>query len=451
MLKKLLYFFIFSVVTIQARAQSELNLPYLNSVYQSSYINASTLPDHKLSVGIPGLSSIYYGVSNSGFKYFDLERTKDTINLQNFISASEKYNLIHGAANIDLLHVRLRFKENYFFSFHIREMGDVRYSYPKDLLKFLINGNGPYVGQTLDFSGFRLEATHYREYALGFIKKEENLPIVIGGRFKVLQGLSNINLKYKKLTLKTDSDMYELTLSSDGEFNTSTPYYYDDDTSYTVKEGAEYFTNFENVGFAIDLGATYKFNDKITFSGAINNVGFIRWKTNPRNYKVTGANSFSGLDPRDDLYEDDTEFEDYLDSLEQAFEYQETFDSYTNWLTANLYLTASYQLFEKTSLYGTLYLEKYQRLRPAATIAISQKAGRYFQGVLSYSYISRSLKNIGLGLMLKPGPVQFYLATDNILGYINPLGSKVANLRFGINLVFGNIKTADKQPTPEDI
>jgi hypothetical protein len=62
--------------------------------------------------------------------------------------------------------------------------------------------------------------------------------------------------------------------------------------------------------------------------------------------------------------------------------------------------------------------------------------------------------------MLKPGPVQFYLAADNVIpwkGYeVNgqsfavPYKSRYLTFRFGINLVFGQIKTASQQPLPNE-
>jgi hypothetical protein len=42
--------------------------------------------------------------------------------------------------------------------------------------------------------------------------------------------------------------------------------------------------------------------------------------------------------------------------------------------------------------------------------------------------------------MFKPGPVQFYLAADNLCPLISPMYATNVNVRAGVNLVFGKVK-----------
>ena len=51
--------------------------------------------------------------------------------------------------------------------------------------------------------------------------------------------------------------------------------------------------------------------------------------------------------------------------------------------------------------------------------------------------MNRSLANLGFGLGYGRSPVQLYLVSDNILGFILPMSAKNINLRFGLNLIFG--------------
>lgn len=450
MLKKLIYCLALFFCWLPGNGQSELNLPYLSSVYQASYNNPAAKPTHKFSLGLPGISSIYFGVANTAFRYYDLERTKDTLNFKRILDNVKKNNYIYSGTNTDLFHLRFQAKPNYFISFHVREMVDFRFAYPEDMAKLIVDGNGKYIGQTLDLSGFRMEATHYREYALGFLKTNDKGPFTFGGRFKFLQGMSNLNMKYKDLKLTTDGDMYDLSTQPDGVLNTSMPYDVDND-SIDVDENfvRDYLSNFNNKGFAIDLGASYQYNEKLSFSVAINNIGFIKWKQNARNYGLKGDSRFNGADPFAIEYEYES-FEDYLDTLSKDFNYTETNDSYTNWLTPQLYLTANYNLFTQTDIFATIYMEKYQTLRPGFTVAVSQKVARFLQAVVSYTYQYNSFTNLGAALVLKPGPVQFYIATDNLLA-IDPLSVKHTNLRFGINIVAGKIRTPSRQPLSEDL
>jgi len=463
MLKKLLLFLI--LIPGFTFAQTELTLPLLEGVYQSSRINPTAVPKHNLSIGIPGISSIGAGITNTGFTFNNIIKAKtDTalvLSVNQVIDHLKKNNFIYAGASVDLLHVRVKVK-NFFFSAHAIEHVNVRFAYPLDFVKFTWKGNGEYIGQTIDWSKLALNAMHYREYAIGVLKYDETKKLSLGGRLKFLQGLGNVNWKNKALNLKTNGDMYQLSVASDGVINTSLPFNLNEDNSDTTTNAKEYLTNFRNRGLAFDVGASYQLNPKIKLSAALNNVGFIHWKTNPMNYQISGGTSFHGFDPVKELYKDSTRLNHYVDSLADHFEYTKTSDKYTTWLIPQLYLSGQYNLLENTTASASLVIEKYQSIRPALTLAVSQRVGNWFQGVLSYSVQYRSFANLGVALMLKPGPVQFYLAADNVArfwtkynldnsSFALPPNARFLNFRFGINLVFGKIaKTATEEPPARD-
>lgn len=454
MLRKLSYSIALIFSYALANGQSELTLGHLHSVYQASHINPAATPDHKVSFSFPGLLHSYYaGVTHTGFSYYDAERTRDTISLTRIADKVRRHNFVYGGVNIDFLHLRVNVKGKYYVSAHIRDRIETRFAYPGDLVRLAVYGNGAYLGEKIDLSGLSLQAQHYREFALGFAKEADKSPLSYGVRLKLLQGLANVSTRAKDLALTTESDMYALSGSSDGVLNTSLPINLDEDSDDEDFKVADYLTNFRNKGVGVDLGASYKLSERLTVSGALNNIGFITWKDNPRNYKINGSTSFSGIDISDEITEDESsiDFENYLDSLGESFEYTESSDKYTTWLIPQLYLTAGYSLARGTDMFGTIYLEKFNRVRPAFSIALSQKVGKFFQGVISYSYQYGSFKNIGLGLVVKPGPIQFYLATDNLLGLADPLGARSVNARFGINIVLGKKRSPLQQPTPEDL
>jgi len=53
-----------------------------------------------------------------------------------------------------------------------------------------------------------------------------------------------------------------------------------------------------------------------------------------------------------------------------------------------------------------------------------------------YSANSRSVANIGLQVVFKPGPVQLYVASDNVLNGFSVKSSPGVNLRAGASLLF---------------
>jgi hypothetical protein len=58
------------------------------------------------------------------------------------------------------------------------------------------------------------------------------------------------------------------------------------------------------------------------------------------------------------------------------------------------------------------------------------------------SYNQKTINNLGVGLIIKPGPFQFYVIADNVYPAINPLYTTNGNIRVGMNLVFGRVKSA---------
>lgn len=449
-------------------SQSELTLPFLETVYQSSYINPAALPEHKLSIGLPGISSIKLGVTNTGFTINQALKKTDTaliVSMNQIIGQLKNKNFLFAGTSVDLFHIRVKAKST-FLSFHINENVNVRFAYPKDFVEFPWKGNGEYIGEKIDWSGLAFDATHYREYALGFQRYDEKKPLAFGGRLKFLQGLSNVNWKNKELSLETAEDMYRLNVNSDGVLNTSLPVVISDDSTYTTlgegREVQDYLMNFRNKGFAFDLGGDYQYNHRIVISAALSNIGFIKWNYNPYNYQIKGGTYFEGVDPFSDLYEDSTSADKYIDSIAKSFEYTKTQQGYTTWLPPRLYISGRYKFPTKTEIGLGIFMEKYQKIRPGFTLALNQKAGKWFEGVVTYSVQYRSFNNIGIGLMVKPGPVQFYLAADNVFSRWTattvdestvtlPMNARFLNIRFGINLVFAKIRTPEKQPLPEEL
>jgi hypothetical protein len=59
----------------------------------------------------------------------------------------------------------------------------------------------------------------------------------------------------------------------------------------------------------------------------------------------------------------------------------------------------------------------------------------------SYSVIGRSASNLGFGLAVRMGALQFYAVGDNLLA-MSPARARYVNARMGMNLLFGRIHKA---------
>jgi hypothetical protein len=461
-MKKIYFFIAGFFLMLNAYGQSELTLPFMENIFQASYVNPSAMPEHKLSIGLPGMSSVYAGVTNTGFTFRDafpkMSDGTTSSDFDNMIAKMRKKNYVYTGVNADLFSIRLKVRE-YYFSYNITEKISFRFAYPKDFFTFIQKGNEAFVGSTADFSTLSINASHYREHAFGMLK--ETKKIIYGGRVKFLTGFSNIHMKNKKADFSTGSEMYELGFSAEGTLNTAgIPH----DSASAEDFGENYLRRLEqlkNPGLALDGGFTYKLNKKWNFSFAFNNIGFIKWKTDVKNYKVKGKYDFAGFDIANAFISDDSldQIETYADSLEKAVEYSESNNKYSTGLIPHFYFTAKYNIGRKTQAGASLFIEKYKSIRPALTFGLYQEVGKILNLGLTWSIQYGKANNLGLGIMVKPGPFQIYFVGDRIFqtysviersggNFVAPLNSKMFNFRLGINLVFGRVKLPDAQTSP---
>ena len=440
-MKHLYFLLTLTLVTAwEAQAQQEVTLHLMNNVFQASHTNPALVP--KNNIHITFIPSISAGVSNSGFHYNQLAAQVQTDeDGQRVLDLSELYGNIGLSgrdyfnlnASVDILGVGFKVGKNR-FSLNITEHIQGRLGYGDALLKVAAQGNTP--GETLDFKKHWLKALHYREIGVGFNRKllEED-KLVVGGRIKTLFGLSNVNTQQVDLTLKTgkEQDLYALTINSDIKAQTS--------GLDLLGEGeTDYILNTQNFGMGLDLGATYEYNEQLSFSASLINVGFIRWKSDVTNYQSEGTFTFEGSDNDGFFTGEGLSFdvEQLVDSIADTFEVIEDSSAYTTGLPTQLYLTGHYRLAPNTIGSATLYADFIGSFRRGLTLGVRQQVGRWLQATATYSMLGRSYTNLGLGLAITTGPkgLQLFAVTDNLVGALNPGSAKMINVRTGLNLVF---------------
>ena len=452
MLRKLLLTIGFNTLLISfvANAQTELTLPFVESIHQSSYVNAAAIPDHKVSIGLPGLSSVSLDLTNTGFTYNDVvnDETKK-YDPYKALNAMSKENYMNVGSKIDLFSLRLKVR-SFYFTVNVTENNNFKFSYPKDLFTLMLKGNHDQVN--FDFTSLGINASHTREYGLGITKEGKNL--IVGGRIKLIQGLANIYSRTDNLKFLTDTaNGNNLSATAKGEVFTSVPI----DSTFDIMN---YMNNWNNMGGGIDLAVSYKFTPKWQLTVAANNIGFIDWKNNLTRYQMDGQAGFNGADILGPyLNGGEFRFKEVVDSLSKAFNLKEVkAESYRTWLIPQFYTLLNYHIFKNTSIGASMFLEAFVKVTPTGTLAVQQKVGKMLSMTVSYSAKFGQFNNLGLGVVFKPGPFDFYIVGDNILlpiinyasdkFYVNRkmVGDlRTVNFRFGMNLVFGRIKRAETQ------
>jgi hypothetical protein len=306
------------------------------------------------------------------------------------------------------------------------------------------NGNSQFIGSEANFDHIGIDMTHYRELALGYTNQIDN-KWTVGGRVKLLFGLSNVWTKSTHATLAVDENNFDLTAKSNVVIYTSGPEKIYDTTGNNSFEGSDvkdYMLNFSNPGFGIDLGANYKIDDKWSVSASILDFGYIFWKTGIRKFVSTDKSfTFSGFEVNKLIRNDTMKFGDLLsnlgDSLGKIFKIEQEKKHYASPLNPKIYISGCYNISKKDRAYAVFRADFYENtIHAAFSLAYNRNFGNILDVSLSYSYMNRDFLNLGLGSSVRFGPFQIFLATDNLLAAIIPYHTKNLNVHFGCNYVF---------------
>ncbi|GAA4460918.1 DUF5723 family protein [Nemorincola caseinilytica] len=415
----------------------------LPQLHQSQWFNASNQTDVKISVGLPVLSGTSFYIFNSGFTYNSLfHRVNDStmsIHPSSFIDKLKNRNMVAFGANVSILSANVAF-EKYTIGFSVTDRVDARFTYPKDLFRFAWYGNGAYIGESLNIGNFGLNASWYREYALHGTYNYGKW--VFGASPKLLFGKTNINTKESYLQVYTDADYYAITAQT--EMNIQTSGFADSaDRAEGRMAFPGYAFNSKNMGLGIDLGASYQLNDKIKIAGGINNLGYIKWKSNIHGYKAGPKSiTFEGFDLANMLQGDSSEFistSQYLDSVKNMLKFTKNTDPYKTSLPVEFYAVGSYDINNKHTVGAQLSIQSFsKRALFATTVYYRLNLSKHFSGVLTYTLKSASPFNLGGAIVARFAGMQWYLSTDNWWASIRPLDSKNMNVNLGVNLAFGD-------------
>lgn len=443
-MKKIFYTLIIAFAGFSSFAQSELSLPMFKDVFQSSYINPVVRPEFTTSIGLPGVSGIYGQFIFNGTVPSNVfeERNNEIVLLPDqLLKESKDKNLFHANFNADIFHLRFK-SNNWFYWFGARLHSDNQFTYAKDLIGLAVQGNGAYIGKTIDLSNTTINLSQYLETTIGASKSYKKW--VFGGRFSMLYGLANVQFNPDDLSIQIQDSTYAHTFSANAVMNTAgipRNKYNEPDFEHVDGDWAlDNYSSLKNRGYALSMGASYSYDSRTTFTVAISDLGFINWKDSVMNYRVKGNETFHGLDALSDwLYNRETNPDSLIEDFMDNFDDEKTSKSYRTWLAPKFYLAANYQIARRTHFGASFYAVYNHKFYPAFTISLTQGAGRFLNLLASVSANQRTLTNLGLGLVVKPGPFQIYVVADNLYPLINPLKFTNANIRIGMNLVFGRV------------
>ena len=427
-------------------AQSQFTLYQLNAqLPQANIVNAGILPNYKVTVGLPVISSIYTSNDFGELSFNRIFNRDDNDSLYYSPKQLEGYldenNHLSINAADQLIYLGLRLKKN-FFSLSLTERVEGGISYPKSLIRLSYLGDGTGLGELFAVDGLGIRAQVFHELAIGY-GREFNNKLSIGVKAKFLSGIASVDAEKIGGSLLIGFDSLYLYTPA---FNVNTA-----GTDLVTGDGDiwQAATAFNNFGFAIDLGAHYRITEKLNVSVALNDLGSINWQNDTRQLQFPEVRySYSGMDLVSAINNNEVDalFKQETDSLINLFAPDSVEGiGYTTKLSPKFYAAASYNLGKLHTigamLYGDVFKESF---KPAFGFSYNLQLGHVWTIGVNASYRNQSFKNFGLGTTLTLGAFQIYVLTDNITAAIHPTDARFVDVRFGVNLVFGRLNKEQK-------
>jgi hypothetical protein len=389
--------------------------------------------------------------------------------MDDFIKKIRNINYFAPDVNIQLFGLGFSAGKELYIFFDIIDRVEAKVSFPGDLVKLGLQGNEQFIGTKIDLTGLGIGAKYYREYGLGFSKKFTN-KLRIGAKAKLLFGIASVSVKNKALSLKVNDD-YSHSISADMSVNISGPVNVtlkpdnsiDEFAVNDIKDVPGFLLNASNMGLGIDIGAVYEVTNKLLVSASLIDFGYIKWKNDVTNLKVKSEFKFSGFNIED--IADGTKTFDELatemvDSLKNSFKISEQHNAFNTFLPTAFNVGASYNLTKSVSVgFLSHSLITSGQFRESVTLSANVNLGNALSTSFSYTAANHSYNNLGLGLAVRLGVLQFYTIADKIPLMYNriiindpksivlPDSWNTINFRIGMNLAFGNnIKKKNDKP-----
>ena len=433
-------FVLLSIVTLSLSAQNIHSGYHSNAFILNSNSNPAAFPEAKVVIGFPALSHFSLGLQSPLSLNELYEKGEDDSLRLNIPSVpsflGEKDALLLNARNqLFYLGFKVGKKKNIFAYLGDEIVADVGLKLSANLFDYLTQGNAQFLNRQMNFNDQRADVSIYNSFYIG-VSSAINDKLNVGSRIKLLNGIANVNTDNLNLGLYTDSTsipIFQTTMLADFNIMTS-----------GLTSSSDPLLN---SGFAVDLGASYKYNKKFEFSFAINDLGSINWaEENNEFYTTEGEAEFviDGLIQSSSGDEDlEAQLEEILDSLTTTMEPITTTGSYKTKLNSSVFLGVAYTLNKQHSFSLLFHTRKNLDSRlNVFNLGYQYQVAESLELLASYQNFN-GLSNLGTGFVWSPGVLQMHLILDNMLA-ADLFNAKNLFLQLGFSLQFGKKPTVRK-------
>lgn len=420
-------FSILLIFIFQLLKGQDISYLHLQGSMPSTLMNPAAKLNQKVNIG---LGSMFLQLGTTGPSIDQLTSINSAgqryLNIQNINNLdADRYNL---SMDYDIRTIDVGIKVG---SFAILAGHGFRSSfnlnYTSDLVKLLAQGNGTFIDKSLEI-GPALDIQAYNELYLGLQKTVGNF--TLGAKGKLLFGTSSIYTESSDMSFKTLPEFYQLQFTNNYLLRSSNLVNYQglDDVGFDYSSFTFDHLFYNNRGFALDLGATFKINKNVTLSASALDVGSIKWDFSPKKYTSSGTFTFEGVDLVD--YIQDTNF-NVQDTLLELIEVSSTTEVYKTTLNNRFILGGSY-VKDKWSFHGLYQMHtRFGNRNHQLSLSAVRKI-KIFDVGLSYTLNKNNFNSLGLYLGLNTKHVNVYFSSQNIYGIFDPL--KVTNVSGALGL-----------------
>lgn len=450
---------------------------------QSLMLNPGVKTSEKWHAGIPVLSGLSLQAGTSGVTVNDLF-ANDGIDFttkvrERVLDAMTRRDDFSSTVQIELLNLgfRGRNRPDDYYSFGMYLENDVVVYWPKDLALLAFEGNGGNnIGRSFDLGDLSLRGEMASVFHFGINRKLSNV-LTVGARAKLYSGVyqfQSIQNTGSFITTQGQNNIYVSSIVADMQLQTAgiEPVFdiLDENESGEGKELTRLFSKRAflggNLGLGMDLGFSYNPDPQLTITGSMLDIGFMNNSKDVKNYTLRGNASTEGVTvflPEDINNVDNDLWQELVDDIEESLPYEENESTYISLRPVKVYGSIRYDFgeggessfencgcavnqqgrrtegFYRNSVGGQLFMIKRPReIQYALTGFYQRRFGRVLSLKGTYTIDKYSWTNVGLGLNLQAGPLNFYIMGDNLLSYRNIADSHYASLQFGFNIISWN-------------
>ncbi|WP_343485500.1 DUF5723 family protein [Allomuricauda sp. d1] len=489
-MKSILAFFGMAMLCMASVWSQNRQLLYdFYEIPQSLMVNPGVKTPYKWHAGIPLLSGISSQAGTSGITVNDLFAndgidftTKVRDRAINGLSRRDEFG---GSGQIEVFSGGFRGKNrpDDYYSFGMYGEGFISFFWPQDLAILGFEGNANNLNRRFDLGDLATQGEAVNVFHFG-INRKLNDQWNVGIRGKLYSSVfdfRSIRNSGYFVTTEGQNNLLANTIVADLELKTSGIRelldILEDDTIAQSEALPRWLLERSffggNLGLGADFGFTYKLNESTFITGSLLDVGFIYHSNGLENYTLDGAVTNEGIEiflPEDLFQGNNDLWQELVDDIEELVPYDTNQDAYISLRPIKLNASIRHNFgnnknpvrssrgsfdhcdctpgksgqrndfFDyKNAVGGHLFMMNRARGPQAALTAFYQRRfGNILALKTTYTVDKYSFANLGLGLNLQAGPVNFYMLADNLLGYRNIADSHYASFQIGFNIISWN-------------